>query len=166
MSDLATLGKRLYEHPSGIALWLLRNELGMQRQHRAFKSLVAMAVEKGLAEECVVSGGIGYVFPGRDCKGPEKPGLKPTAKTKAIVFGDKLRKPPTKKPGKWDHVWKLIVKHKAEKGSGTDQKIANEHNWLYVARSLDGSCEKIDAKKVAQIRYEHNRKQKTESDLE
>ena len=57
---------------------------------------------------------------------------------------------------KWDHVWQIIVNEKATKGIGTDQKIANAHNKSCAKRINDGTCEKIDAEKVAQIRYEYN----------
>lgn len=68
------------------------------------------------------------------------------------------RKPST---GKWEHVWKLIVRHKAEDGIGIDQRIANEHNKLCAKKIASGKCKKINAKKVAQIRYEYkNRDQR------
>jgi len=38
---------------------------------------------------------------------------------------------------KWDHVWKLIVKHEAQTGKGIDQKIANEHNKICAAKIND-----------------------------
>jgi len=61
---------------------------------------------------------------------------------------------------KWDHVWKLIVKHEAQTGKGIDQKIANEHNKICAAKINAGQCERINAKKIGQIRYEYKRKQK------
>ncbi len=60
----------------------------------------------------------------------------------------------TSRRKKWDHVWALIREENAVKGCGTDQKIANSHNRLCAARIAAGTCERIDAKKVAQIRYE------------
>ena len=60
-----------------------------------------------------------------------------------------------RKPRKWDHVWRLIQEHNAEQGAGVDQKIANEHNKLCAAAIAAGRCERIDARKVAQIRYEY-----------
>ena len=59
------------------------------------------------------------------------------------------------KPRKWEHVWRLIQKHGAATGIGVDQKVANEHNKLYAAKIDAGECERIDARKVAQIRYEY-----------
>ena len=60
-----------------------------------------------------------------------------------------------RKPKKWDHVWRLIQEHNAEQGAGVDQKIANEHNKLCAAAIAAGRCERIDARKVAQIRFEY-----------
>jgi len=60
-----------------------------------------------------------------------------------------------KKEQKWDHVWQMIVAEKATKGIGKDQKIANEHNKVCAKRITDKTCERIDAEKVAQIRYEY-----------
>jgi len=60
-----------------------------------------------------------------------------------------------RKAGKWDHVWQLIQEGGAETGKGVDQRIANKHNQLCAAKIADGRCERIDARKVAQIRYEY-----------
>ncbi len=65
-------------------------------------------------------------------------------------------KPAKKKERKWEHVWKMIVDEKATKGIGKDQKIANKHNRTCAKRITDETCEKIDAEKVAQIRYEYS----------
>jgi hypothetical protein len=65
-------------------------------------------------------------------------------------------KPAKKKERKWEHVWKMIVNEKATKGIGTDQKIANKHNRICAKRIIDETCDKIDAGKVAQIRYEYS----------
>ncbi len=56
---------------------------------------------------------------------------------------------------KWEHVWHMIVDEKATKGVGKDQRIANSHNRTCARRISDGTCKKINAKKVAQIRYEY-----------
>jgi len=70
-----------------------------------------------------------------------------------------------RKPGKWEHVWQIIRDENAVQGCGKDQKIANKHNKVCAKRIDDGTCERIDADKVAQIRYEYthldrHRKQK------
>ncbi len=56
---------------------------------------------------------------------------------------------------KWDLLWALIQKHNAEDGVGLDQKIANEHNKLCAAKIRKGECDRVDANKVAQVRYEY-----------
>jgi hypothetical protein len=71
------------------------------------------------------------------------------------------RRPPSprgakvKNDGKWFHVWQIIQDEKAVKACGKDQKIANKHNTVCNGRIKKGTCEQIDAKKVAQIRYEY-----------
>jgi len=59
-----------------------------------------------------------------------------------------------KKEPKWEHVWRLIQEEGAETGTGVDQRIANKHNKLCAAKIDAGKCERIDANKVKQIRYE------------
>lgn len=68
------------------------------------------------------------------------------------------------KKKKWDHVWKLIQKRGAETGIGEDQAIANKHNKICAANIKTGKCERIDAKKVAQIRYEHTHADRHQKD--
>ena len=60
--------------------------------------------------------------------------------------------------GKWNHVWQIIQDENAVKGCGKDQKIANMHNRACAKRIKDGTCKKIDAAKVAEIRYENTHK--------
>ncbi|MGD0383267.1 MAG: hypothetical protein ABSA77_07100 [Thermoguttaceae bacterium] len=57
--------------------------------------------------------------------------------------------------GKWYHVWQIIQNKNATKGNGQDQAIANDHNRDCAIRIKDGTCERINARKVAQIRYEY-----------
>ncbi len=64
-------------------------------------------------------------------------------------------KPRKRKPGKWDHVWQIIEDEHAVEACGKDQKIANRHNKVCANGIDNGNCTRIDAKKVAQIRYEH-----------
>ena len=60
-----------------------------------------------------------------------------------------------RKPGKWQHVWENIREENAVTGCAKDQKIANIHNKVCAKRIIVGTCERINAKKVAQIRYEY-----------
>ncbi|MGA2067123.1 MAG: hypothetical protein ABSG86_19255 [Thermoguttaceae bacterium] len=60
-----------------------------------------------------------------------------------------------RKPGKWDHVWQIIQEQNAVEACGKDQTIANMHNKVCAKRISSGTCERIDVKKVAQIRYEY-----------
>ena len=62
---------------------------------------------------------------------------------------------PAKKTPKWDHVWQIIQEEQAVKACGKDQTIANKHNKVCAKRIKDGTCERIDAGKVAQVRYEY-----------
>ena len=60
-----------------------------------------------------------------------------------------------KKERRWHHVWQIIQDKNAVVACGKDQKIANKHNQVCAKRIKDDTCERIDARKVAQIRYEY-----------
>jgi hypothetical protein len=59
-----------------------------------------------------------------------------------------------KKEKKWHHVWQIIQEENAVVACSKDQKIANKHNKVCERKIMDGTCKRIDAGKVAQIRYE------------
>jgi hypothetical protein len=68
-----------------------------------------------------------------------------------------LRKPGGR-PRKWNHLWELIKKHGATQGIGEDKAIAKEHNKLCAAKIKAGTCERIDAAKVARVRADYGKR--------